>query len=94
VAGAIRRFEEAGDDVDALASMGSAIAFNALKVGTSTLVLDVIQRAMAVCGMAGYREDSAYSLGRLLRDAHGAPLMINNDRINANTAQLLLVHKD
>jgi acyl-CoA dehydrogenase len=44
--------------------------------------------------MAGYKEDSPYSLGRNLRDAQGAAIMINNDRINSNTAQMLLVHKD
>ena len=49
--------------------------------------------ALVICGMAGYREDSEYSLGRLLRDAHGAALMINNDRINANSAQMLLIHR-
>jgi len=43
--------------------------------------------------MAGYRNDSPYSLGRLLRDAQGAALMVNNDRIIANNAQLLLVHR-
>ena len=44
--------------------------------------------------MAGYREDSPYSLGRLLRDAQGAAVMVNNDRIVANNAQMLLVHKE
>jgi acyl-CoA dehydrogenase len=33
-------------------------------------------------------------MGRLLRDSFGAALMVNNDRILANNAQLLLVHKD
>jgi acyl-CoA dehydrogenase len=33
-------------------------------------------------------------MGRLLRDAHGAALMVNNDRILANSAQLLLVGRD
>ena len=42
----------------------------------------------------GLREDSPYSLGRILRDAHGAAVMVNNDRINSNTAQMLLIHKD
>jgi acyl-CoA dehydrogenase len=33
-------------------------------------------------------------MGRLLRDAHGAALMVNNDRIIGNNAQMLLVSKD
>jgi acyl-CoA dehydrogenase len=44
--------------------------------------------------MAGYRENSEYRLGRLLRDAHSAELMVGNDRILANTAQLLLAARD
>ena len=34
-----------------------------------------------------------FSLGRHLRDAHSAQLMISNDRILGNTSNLLLVHK-
>ena len=32
-------------------------------------------------------------MGRALRDVMSAPLMINNDRILSNTANLLLVQK-
>jgi len=94
VEGSARRFDEMAADPDASAGMGFAIAMNALKVSASTMVIDIVGRAMAVCGMAAYRHDSPYSLGRLLRDAHGAPLMVNNDRILANNAQMLLVHRD
>ena len=93
VTGAATTFDELADDPDALAGIGFAIAMNGLKVSASTLVVDIVGRAMVICGMAGYREDSEYSLGRLLRDAHGAALMINNDRINANSAQMLLIHR-
>jgi len=89
-----RSYDDVCDDQEAVSSMGFAIAMNNLKVSTSTLVVDIVSRAMAVCGIAGYREDSPYSLGRLLRDAHGAAVMVNNDRIIANNAQMLLVHKD
>ena len=74
--------------------MGFAIEMNSLKVSSSTLVVDIVNRAMTICGMAGYREDSPYSLGARSRDAHGAAVMVNNDRINSNTAQMLLVYKD
>ena len=74
--------------------MGFAVAMNSLKVSTSMLVVDIVNRAMGICGMAGYREDSPHSLGRILRDAHGAAVMVNNDRINSNTAQMLLIYKD
>ena len=90
VRGTARRYDEQCDDVDALAGMGFAIAMNSLKVSASTLVVDIVGRAMAICGMAGYREDSPYSLGRILRDAHGRAVMVNNDRIIGNNAQMLL----
>ena len=64
-----------------------------LKVIASTEVVDVVNQAMLICGIAGYREDTEYTLGRLLRDAHGAAVMVNNDRIAGNTAQLALVQR-
>jgi acyl-CoA dehydrogenase len=94
VRGTAQRYDQMSDDTDALAGMGFAVAMNSLKVSTSTLVVDIVNRAMTICGMAGYREDSPHSLGRILRDAHGAAVMVNNDRINSNTAQMLLVYKD
>jgi acyl-CoA dehydrogenase len=91
---AARRFDEDGDDPQVTSSLGFAIAMNSLKVSASTLVVDIVGKAMLICGIAGYREDSPYRLGRLLRDSYGAALMVNNDRIIGNNAQLLLVHKD
>ena len=95
VQGTTRRYDETwiADDREAVGSISFAIEMNALKVSASELVVDVVQRALHICGMAGYRNDSPYSLGRLLRDAQGAALMVNNDRIIANNAQLLLVHR-
>jgi acyl-CoA dehydrogenase len=93
VQGASRQFDELADDREALASVGFAIAMNALKVTAADLVVDIANRAMTICGMAGYRHDSPFSLGRILRDAHGSQVMINNDRIHTNNAQMLLVHR-
>jgi len=92
--GAIRRYQLLFDDREALGGMGFAIHMNALKVSSSRLVVDIVAAAMSICGIAGYREDSPYSLGRLLRDAYGAALMVNNDRILGNNAQMLLVHRE
>jgi acyl-CoA dehydrogenase len=44
--------------------------------------------------MSGYPCDSPYSLGRHLRDAHSAALMISNERVLSANAAMLLVHKD
>lgn len=87
-------FDGLADDGDALDSMSFAISVNSLKLSASTLVVDIVGRAMLICGIAGYRLDSPYSLGRLLRDAHGAAVMVNNDRILANNAQMLSISKE
>jgi acyl-CoA dehydrogenase len=47
-----------------------------------------VQRAMLICGIQGYRNDSKLSLGRHLRDATGAALMVNNDRILGQNATM------
>jgi acyl-CoA dehydrogenase len=91
---AARRYDDNADDVEALESMAFAISMNALKVSASRMVVDIVHHSLTICGMAGYRNDSKLSLGRLLRDAHGAALMVNNDRLNANNAQMLLIHRE
>jgi acyl-CoA dehydrogenase len=67
---------------------------NSVKISASTLVVDLVSRALMICGMAGYREDSPFTLGRQLRDTYGAALMVNNDRVLGNSAQLLLASKE
>jgi acyl-CoA dehydrogenase len=86
-------YELALDNADTLASMGFAIRMNALKTSASTLVAEIVGNAMTICGMAAYRNDSELSLTRQLRDAFGAALMVNNDRILGASAQMLLIHR-
>jgi acyl-CoA dehydrogenase len=93
VQSSLARFEAADIDGDRLSSIGFGIGMNALKVSASTLVVDIVRECMMICGLASYRLDSPYSLGRHLRDSMGAALMVNNDRIMANNAQMLLVHR-
>jgi acyl-CoA dehydrogenase len=80
-------------DPEALTSVGFALRINQLKLASSQLVIDIVGRALQICGIAGYREGTRFSVGRHLRDAYSAPLMIANDRILATNAALLLVHK-
>ena len=87
-----QRFDQRADGEDQ--SMGFALSFNSLKVAASTLLVDIVTRALGICGMAGYSQTSPFSMGRLLRDAHGAALMVNNDRILGDNAQLLLIYKE
>ena len=89
----LAEFEAATDDPDRLSSMGFAVAMNNVKIGSSETILTIINHAMLVCGIMGYKNGTPFSLGRHLRDAHSAQLMISNDRILGNTSNLLLVHK-
>lgn len=93
VVAGLKEFEAAKTDPDRLSSMGFAVAMNNLKVGSSETILTIINHAMLICGIMGYKNSTPYSLGRHLRDAHSAQLMISNDRILGNTSNLLLVHK-
>jgi acyl-CoA dehydrogenase len=81
-------------DPEALSGMSFTIKANNLKIASSRLVVDIVGQAMLTCGIAGYRHDSKFSLARHLRDAYGAALMINNDRIYTANASLLLIAKD
>lgn len=89
----LETFETARKDSDRLSSMGFAVAMNNVKIASSEMILPVINQAMRICGIMGYKNGTPYSLGRHLRDAHSAELMISNDRILANTSTMLLVHK-
>lgn len=80
-------------DAESAAPPRAALATNTLKITASTMVVDIVGQALLVCGIAGYREDSEYALGRHLRDAYGAAVMINNDRILAASAHLALTYR-
>ncbi|HLG48795.1 MAG TPA: acyl-CoA dehydrogenase family protein [Reyranella sp.] len=94
VVGSLRHYEAALVSEDEIAAPAFAVAMNNLKTGTSRMAVQVINQCLLVCGLAGYRNDSPYSLGRHLRDAHSAALMVNNDRILANTGNLLMALRE
>ena len=89
----LREYEVAKADPDRLSSMGFAVAMNNVKIASSETIMVIINQAMLICGIMGYKNGTPFSLGRHLRDAHSAQLMISNDRILGNTSNLLLVHK-
>jgi acyl-CoA dehydrogenase len=64
-----------------------------LKISSSLVVLDITQRAMSICGLAGYMNGGPFSIGRIMRDAASAPLMVSNDRSFLASAQTLLVRR-
>lgn len=93
VVAGLKAYEEAKLDADRLSSMAFAVAMNNVKIASSEMILPIINHAMLICGIMGYKNGTPYSLGRHLRDAHSAQLMISNDRILGNTSTMLLVHK-
>jgi acyl-CoA dehydrogenase len=76
-----------------LSSLSFALRVNNLKLSASRLVVEIVSDALGICGIAAYKNDSPFSLGRHLRDSYSAALMINNERIHDTNASLLLVHK-
>jgi acyl-CoA dehydrogenase len=86
-------FDRLAGDREALGAVDFAIRMNTLKVLASNAVASVAARALSITGIAGFRNDGPYSVTRIFRDAQGAAVMVHNDRITANTAQLLLVSK-
>ena len=87
-------FARSESDPGALAGLGFAIRMNNLKVAAARMAPEIVAGALGVCGISGYRNDSPYAVGRHLRDAHGASLMVSNDRILAANAAMLLLHKE
>jgi acyl-CoA dehydrogenase len=79
---------------EGLHNFGFAVRTNNLKISSSQRIVDIVGRAMLICGISGYRNDSQYSLSRQLRDAYGAALMVNNDRIMKLNATMLLAHRE
>lgn len=92
---AIREYEmllEAGDDT-AFESFGFAIKINNVKVRCSEMVVDIVGKALQIVGISGYKNNSSKSLSRHLRDAYGASLMVNNDRIRGHNATMQIAYK-
>lgn len=93
VVAGLKAYEDAKSDGDKLSSMGFAVAMNNVKIASSETILEIINHVMLICGIMGYKNGTPFSVGRHLRDAHSAQLMISNDRILGNTSSMLLVHK-
>ncbi|HTC73795.1 MAG TPA: hypothetical protein VK655_12970, partial [Solirubrobacteraceae bacterium] len=87
-------FERSQNDLGVLAGLGFAIRMNNLKTEAARMAPEIVARALAVCGISGYRCDSPYTVGRHLRDALGAALMISNDRVLSASGAMLLVCKE
>ncbi len=79
---------------DAFTNFGFSIKTNDLKMSSSRALIDIVGNAMMICGIASYRNNHELSLCRHIRDAYGASLMVNNDRIMMHNASLVVMHKE
>jgi acyl-CoA dehydrogenase len=90
---AMREFDHLETSRDDGVPMAFTISMNSLKVAASELVVEIVSEAMTLCGMAGYSQGSPMSLGRQLRDAFSAVVMVNNTRILDDNAHMLAISK-
>jgi acyl-CoA dehydrogenase len=91
VQAAVRKFELHAADPQGLNAIDVQIAMNFLKVEASELAVAIVMSAMRACGLSGYRNDSEFTMGRYLRDILSSPIMINNDRILADSQTAVLM---
>jgi acyl-CoA dehydrogenase len=85
---------DATPDREGLSTLAAALRFNNLKIAASEQAPAVVQGALSVCGIMGFRNDTPFSVGRHLRDTMSAALMVTNERIHQTNAGLLLIAKD
>jgi acyl-CoA dehydrogenase len=91
IAAALQRYESILTDHETVAGLEFQTRMNLLKVTSSELATAVVTSTMQANGLSGYRNDGEFSVTRHLRDVLSSSIMINNDRILANTASAALL---
>jgi len=87
----LRSYEAIMSDEKAISSLEFQAMITLTKVQVSELAVTTVLSSLRACGLSGYRNDTEFTIGRLLRDVLSAPLMINNDRILTNLAATSLM---
>jgi acyl-CoA dehydrogenase len=82
----LRSYEAVMSDEKAISSLEFQAMITLTKVQASEIAVTTVLSSLRACGLSGYRNDTEFTIGRLLRDVLSAPLMINNDRILTNLA--------
>ncbi len=72
---------------------GSSIQINNVKLRCSELVVEIVTKALFIVGIGGYKNDSSATLCRHIRDAYGAAIMVNNDRIRGHNSTMQIMHR-
>ena len=78
-------------DVESLDDLSFQTSLNLLKVSASEMAIATIMHAFNASGIAGYRNDSEFSVSRQIRDILSSSIMINNSRILANVGTSCLI---
>jgi acyl-CoA dehydrogenase len=84
-------FNRYASEPEGLTAAHVQLALNFLKVEASELAAATVMSATRACGLAGYRNDGEFAMGRYLRDILSAPIMIHNDRLLANAEAVVLM---
>jgi len=71
-----------------------ATKVNNVKLRCSEMLVDIVGNALQIVGISGYKNDSDNSLCRHIRDAYGAALMVNNDRIRGHNSTMHIAMRD
>ena len=87
------RFNE-DPEREALSTMAAILRFNNLKLAASEQAPRICSSVLEVIGIAAYKNDSPFGVGRQLRDSLSARLMVANERIHGVDAGLLMIAKE
>jgi acyl-CoA dehydrogenase len=79
---------------ETLKTMAAVLRFNNLKLAASEQAPRICMAVLEVIGIMAYKNDSPFGVGRQLRDALSARLMVANERIHAVDAGLLMIAKE
>jgi acyl-CoA dehydrogenase len=93
---ALAEFEAASGQPgrERLGTMAAILRFNNLKLAASEQAPQICGSVLELVGIAGYKNDSPYAIGRHLRDSLSARLMVANARLHEVDGGLLLIAKD
>ena len=91
IGAALDRYEAVAEDAAELEGLEFQTRINLLKVTASEQASAIVMSTLQACGLSGYRNDGEFSVSRHLRDVLSSSVMINNDRILANTASAVLL---
>ena len=91
LAASLRSYEAIMSDEKAISSLEFQATITLTKVQVSELAVTTVLSSLRACGLSGYRNDTEFTIGRLLRDVLSAPIMISNDRILTNLATTSLM---